>query len=350
MVATLGHPLAHDAIAIAADMFGWWRRTLWEMIPPRFQRRLAPEPPMLALDETPRGFAFGMVVDGRYEALAEAPSLLSGASAVLRLAESQVLRRRIDLPLTSNRRLRGLLGFEIERQTPLTLDQAYYHGEVLERDAKAGRMTVELVVAKRAVVNALLDEARNAGFIPRIVTPPGVIAAFRRRDLLPPSPPSMADRGRIAITAALLALCAGLLIAVANAADTRQAAALAALRMETARAREAAEETKALGKRADALAERLAFLSVARRRSVGAALDAVAGALPDDTWLTELALDGTELRLQGNSGAATALIAALDAAPQFADAHFAAPLTRAVGGNGAERFVLAVRIRDGAVP
>jgi general secretion pathway protein L len=66
--------------------------------------------------------------------------------------------------------------------------------------------------------------------------------------------------------------------------------------------------------------------------------------LPDRTWLTGFSYSDGEVRLQGYSSKAAALIAIFDASPQFTGAEFRAPLVQAQDKN-IEQFDLALKLR-----
>ena len=71
-------------------------------------------------------------------------------------------------------------------------------------------------------------------------------------------------------------------------------------------------------------------------------IDALSRALPDNAYLTELEIQGATARMTGRSDEATALIAAIEAAPEYEDVGFAAPTTRDADG-GAESFTITAR-------
>ena len=60
---------------------------------------------------------------------------------------------------------------------------------------------------------------------------------------------------------------------------------------------------------------------------------AVTGALPDNSFLTELTLNHGKLEIAGQSAAAAALLAALSAYPILTNVAFSAPVVRNAGGQ-----------------
>lgn len=79
------------------------------------------------------------------------------------LTPDQVMVKSITLPLATEENLREVVGFELDRHTPFTPDQAYYDVQVLRRDPPHEKILVTLVVASKSAVAALLDTLRRAG-------------------------------------------------------------------------------------------------------------------------------------------------------------------------------------------
>jgi general secretion pathway protein L len=76
-----------------------------------------------------------------------------------------------------------------------------------------------------------------------------------------------------------------------------------------------------------------------------ATLELVTASLPDDTWLTELHLQGAIVRLVGISRNVSNLIPLLGANGKFSDMAFTAPTVRQPDGSG-DRFSLQARLRS----
>jgi general secretion pathway protein L len=70
----------------------------------------------------------------------------SNAPCYLLLDSRQILRRVLSLPLAAENKLREVVSFEIDRQTPFTLDQVYFEARVLGRNLQSKQCQVELIV------------------------------------------------------------------------------------------------------------------------------------------------------------------------------------------------------------
>ena len=79
------------------------------------------------------------------------------------LTSDQAMVKTITLPLATEENLREVVGFELDRHTPFTPNQAYYDVQVLKRDVAQEKITVSLAIASKSVVAALLETLRRGG-------------------------------------------------------------------------------------------------------------------------------------------------------------------------------------------
>ena len=94
--------------------------------------------------------------------------------------------------------------------------------------------------------------------------------------------------------------------------------------------------------RADRLCNYLKGASKRRRRALSS-LEALSRLLPDDTYVTELRIDGEKLQIVGITSDAPSLIQLIEQSPHFARATFFAPTTRSPGATK-EQFHIEARI------
>ena len=80
----------------------------------------------------------------------------SNAPRYLLLDTKQVLRRVLSLPLAAESKLREVVSFEIDRQTPFTLDQVYFEARVLSRNVQSKQCQVELIVLPKQALEKSL--------------------------------------------------------------------------------------------------------------------------------------------------------------------------------------------------
>ena len=228
------------------------------------------------------------------------------------------LRRGLLLPAAARERLREVLGFEIERQTPFAMGDALHDGRVLGvRDD--GQLQAELVVVPRARADAALAQlGALSGWLAGIDLadadgrPLGINllpAAQRHRRANP------WRLWNIALAAcALLALALGL----SQVLDNRHAAA-GQLQADVARRGAQAREVSQQRQRLVDAVEGGTYLQAQRnaRPSVIEVMDELARRLPDDTYLEKVSIEGGQLTIIGLSNQAAALVGKLEGAKQW---------------------------------
>jgi general secretion pathway protein L len=265
----------------------------------------------------------------------------------LLLPAGDCLRRRLVLPAAAAERLRDVVGFEIDRQTPFAAEDAAYDARLLSRRDGDGQLDVELVVVPRVV----LDAQRNAlGAQSRWLAGADVAGANGEPlgvNLLPPASrfaPSDPWRAwNLALAAvALLAIAAMLWQMLDNRRTAADAFAVVADRQANA-----ARNVSVQRQRLVDLVQGQAFLDRSRsgRATAVEVLDELSRRLPDDTYLEKFAMEGDRITLIGLSNQASALVGRLEGsklwrAPALTGALVPDPRTRR------DRFTLVIELVD----
>ncbi len=220
------------------------------------------------------------------------------------------LRRRLQLPAAAAERLREVLGFEIDRQTPFAANDVFYDARLIGRRGD-GQIDAELVVVPRASL-----EAAVAALGPALgATLSGVDMADAEGrplgvNLLPAAQRRRRRDPRAAwniglVTVLLVAAGAGLWQIRAN----REAAA-DAFETETKRrakqAQKVADEKRLL---VDTV-EGLRFLQETRngRPTTVEVMDELSRLLPDGTFLEKVSVEGEKVMIIGLSSEAASLV------------------------------------------
>lgn len=343
--------------------WAWWQAGLLAWLPLRWQRAFARAADRLLLQ--PHGDAVQVRKQGvaGLQDVASVPLpparpddidplagvLTEQAASVPRwllLPAAAGLRRPMLLPAGAAERLRDVLGFEIERQTPFAAGDVVYDGRLLgARDD--GQLQVELVVVPRARLEAALDAMgalagglAGADLADADGRPLGI-------NLLPEAQRHARQHpwrlwNLLLAAVALLAVALGL----AQVLDNRRAAA-AQLQAEVATRSMQAREVSILRQRLVDAVEGGAYLQAQRnaRPSVIEVMDALAQRLPDGTYLEKVAIEGGELTVVGLSNQAAALVGKLEGAPQWRAPALSGALQQDPRTRS-DRFTLVAKLND----
>ena len=322
----------------AGGWLSWWSRSLAAWLPVRWRAALGLGLDRLLLSQDPDALhlrlqtfdgvegpvvrEIGRLPPGELIALDVDPlaTLLAPSIADLPrwlvLPANAGLRRRFVLPAAAADRLRDVVSFEIDRQTPFTADSAAFDARILDRRAD-GQLDVELVAVPRTAIQPRLDAlggvtATLAGI--ELADTSGMPLGV---NLLPPAQRRhRADPwgvwnwvlGAFAVVAIAVALWQ-VLDNRRNAADEFENDVNA----RTAQARQASARRQAL---IDAV-EGQAYLDQMRRGRPSAVevLDELTRRLPDTTYMEKVAIENDRLTLIGLSSEASSLVGRLEGSP-----------------------------------
>jgi general secretion pathway protein L len=346
------------------DAIRWWLGELAALVPAPLRRRLAGlrgrlllliDMPgeNLILDSGGRRRALGRIDFGSSQAapgrriLAALPrGTRHGTAVTVRLPARHALRTTVSLPLAAERNLDAVVGFEFERLVPFKRDDVYYAYRIEGRDKAAISLRVELTVVPRAALQEVTRALERHGLRMTSIEVVGAAASVPLTEIAigGGARPVIQRRTRIAM-AVLGAVAAMLAIAAVAIPLIRAQNAIAALTIQVADAKRLADADLKLQQQIDAESQGQDFL-LARKRalpSVTQILDALTRLAPDDTYLTELQINSTQVRLIGVTASATALLALIDQSPSFRNAAFQSSITQDPKLNR-ERFDISATI------
>jgi general secretion pathway protein L len=349
MISSIG--LAREGIAA---FFDWWWRELASLVPRRLRRATRREGRMLVLE-------FGEVESLLLERTASgervlgtgAPDFDQGLSALLqrrrrravtvRLRPELGLCKQLELPAAARDDLQQVLRFEMDHLTPFSADEVYFAQRVLHSDASNRRISVELQLAPKRVVEQAIETARRFGVVPSRIELAEARAKGEALDLLPGAPRESAREGRLHRALGLLALV--LAVIAVGIPLQRQRATVAELEAQVATAQANAEESLALREQLDQLTRSAQFLVAekTRRAMMTEVLAELTRLLPDQAHIVQLQLQDGTVQLHGFAATASDLIGLLDQSPLFNTPEFRSPVTQDPR-SGTERFHVSVEL------
>jgi len=226
------------------------------------------------------------------------------------------LRRELNMPAAAEDKLRQVLSFEMDRQTPFKADQVYFDYRVVDRDASAKNLKVQLIVVPRAQLDSELSTLAACGIeldgVDCWRNGPG--SARAGLNLLPPERRVRRKNMRLRLNLALAAVAAIMLfIAMLESLSNREAS-IEAMTAEVAKAQNDAKQTSELAKRLEERTASANFLLQQKRdtTTMTELLADLTKRLPDDTFLERLTVDEKgKVDVQGQSTNAAKLIEGL---------------------------------------
>lgn len=265
------------------------------------------------------------------------------------LPADKVLRRQLYLPLAAEENIRQTLGFELDRQTPFKPDQIYFDYKILERLVADQRLHIELIVLPKEIVEEQIRRAAALGLpVTAAVLEQDVVRdGDRSPNFLPALLQPKRSRRRVWLNLAFLGLTMALLaaaIAIPLWQKREQAITLSAMVMG---AKEAAGRTEKLRTQLEELVAEHNFPVDKKNARVSTLvlLNELSKLFPDDTWVAQFDINGTELQIQGETGSSSKLIEGLENSNLIKGASYKSPLTQ-IPGTSLERFHLAAETKS----
>ena len=335
----------------------WWQQQLRECVPLSLRNKLAQarRPALWSPADDRVWLAAG--------ALSESKPFLSsalaqrGGSAALVIGEANGFRRELEMPLAVQDRLQQVLGYELDRLTPLKASELYYDFRVKQKNLSAGTCTVELAAAPRMRVDPMLAEAtrRNIVVMRMLLSPTDVDTPL---DLLKTAQAAADDgnKSRSWITPALIGLCAAMVIMLVALPLWQMRQYILALQPIEAVAKTDAEVASVVQRQLEKQISEY-NLPLARKYSgplVVQLIDDLSKRLPDDTWAQSIEIrtiptqKTKEVVLQGETGSGGKILQIVQESPLIKEPTFKATMTR-VAPN-AERFHIAGEIVAAELP
>lgn len=341
----------------AGGFWSWWVTSLQSWLPVRWRALLGLSDARVLLSPQAEQVQVLQVQAGRcqLQQSLQAPLVPAVLEAALSardaglprhalLPAGKVLRKPLRLPAAAEGRLRDVLRFEIDRQTPFTAEQVYF--DVRQRGRLAdGQLDVELVVAPRHIVDELL-QPREAwqGQLDGVDVADGdgqplgvnLLPQAQRR---PRQDPMRRLDRMLALGSVVLLVLAGWQLLD----NRRQAAADLATQVEAAsvRARAVATQRQQL----QDLVDGQAFFAQQRASQPTATevINELSRRLDDDTSLEKLSIESGRMQLIGMSRSSSSLVSKLEGSSLWRTPSLTGVL-QAGGNERRERFTLTAEL------
>jgi len=281
----------------------------------------------------------------------------SAQSVRLCLDDAQCLSKRITLPLATEENLRAVLGFEMDRHTPFKAEQVYFDHRIVKRDAARGLIDIELTLAPKPAVDALIARIEALGG--------RVASAVCANDLQKPAPhPDLLRKTHRAHSADSPSRNLNLALAVVFVVMSGIAVAIpiwqkrdAAITLlpQLGKAKSEAGAAEAVHRELEKLAAENNYI-LTRKYTQPSALSLIedlSRVLPDTTWIQVMEIKSTakgrEVILTGETASSSKLVETVEQTGSLQNASFRSPLTKGQAPNS-ERFVLGAEVKTRPLP
>lgn len=319
--------------------FAWWGGELAALVPQAWSRRLMPPKPQIWIVPAATGGGdlriwradgelrpldvFGAGEDARLLATRwrDLQAEFSDGRPEVRLClnETDYLALPVHLPAAVQDNLRAALGFQIDQISPFRPDQVVFDQRVVHQDLTHGKIDVELRMARREDVEALLERMREIGIVVHVVDTlaqddPPAVGGY---NLLPEERRPRYSHARARFNLMLVLVLVALLGAVMTETLVMRERTATRLAEEAAGLRDQAMAVAALQQELQDSLLAANFLAEKRSQEVPAIrlLDEITRVLPDDIWLQQFQLQGQELRIQGMAEGSQRVVGLLNASP-----------------------------------
>lgn len=276
----------------------------------------------------------------------EAPAALllkRGKPLILTLPVEKCFLHSLEVPKAALSRIDQFLDLELSRVTPFAATDVLTGWYETAENSTDSHTTVSQIIAMRSIVAPLLDALARWG-----VPVYGIFAKSTDGKYLPArltnstiviGDHALARWRKLAVASCAFAAFCGL-VGVWNLFSL-QAAKLEDLSQRTEIAQKKALDVRKRLSVMESSSQRIIQLKTAKLTGPSplAIWEELTRLIPDTAWISALAIDKTQVTLEGNARSPEELITLLDASPLFEAVSFNAPVTK-LPGNDLTRFVI----------
>jgi general secretion pathway protein L len=345
-----------------AEFVSRWLEAVAALLVGALARLVSPR--VVRLVEEEGGFALRLPKDAQTPSApfnigggADAPALPDSVAKAIRgnrveivLRPSRFVFRELELPRRAVEFLDGIVRSQIDRLTPWAAGDAVF-GWGRPADIANDRISIMIAATARAMVRPILQAVSEVGAASiAMLTVPVEGAATAGIKVYDQNVRGLLETRRLSRILLVVLLVAVISAGVALAADVVIGGSLE--RRQSEIAREINQRRVLLRNGQNGLARDASGLLDRRKHETPATvivLEALSEILPDDTYVTELRVEGNKLQIIGVTHDAPGLIRLIEQSPHFTHATFFAPTTRAPTDPG-DRFHIEARIEPVNTP
>ena len=311
----------------------WWQRELAFLVPEKIRQLFNDKQGFIIISPKGGQLILTYMHDGQSELLAtldrgakdltfqslyEKDERLAKAMIILRLTGQDAIQKELCLPAAAKENLYQVIEYEVDRYTPFKAEQVYFAVKTLAGDNEPGQIRVMLILTTREFLDGLYEDINALGLSPLFADYEGSANNFddlnHAYNLLPERLRQKTAKLPHIIHAMLITLTCLLLIAVIVMPVWFEYQTVNALQVKTDALEKDAKKVKALQKDIDAVIDETRQLLKEKSAvpEMIEMLNTLSSLIKDDTWLSYLQYADGHLQIQGESPAASTLIAVLE--------------------------------------
>ena len=283
------------------------------------------------------------------QSLLEKDERLAKAKILIRLSGSDVIQKELSLPVAAKENLEQVVSYELDRYTPFKPEDVYFAIKTMDGVNEVGQIRVKMILTTREILDGLYDDVKTIGLIPLYVdceeSPNSLDYLEDGYTLLPDILQQKKANIPRLIHGLLMTLTGILLLLVLVIPVLLEYQSVNELQLKAMSLEKDAKKVKTMQSSIDAVIDETTRLI--KEKSVTPdlvdMLNTLSILLKDDTSLSYVQYSDGHLQIQGESPAASGLLAVLETSDMFVNARFASPVTQDRSSK-LERFQITVDV------
>ena len=327
------------------DFLEWWGQGLLLLLPARWLARLRHQPDTVTVEQQDGTLIFRRYAGADRQLSAERTVSLDNESEkaavkhwlneqsgslnlVLLLPRESRLQKRLTYPVAAKKELRSVLEFDMDKQTPFTGDKVCFDYIITGRDTANDQLHITLCLVLRDVLQKHLDAIDFLDLQPAAATTASNDTLENVNFMPPPDGNANKSSGR---SLGYLRLAVFILFMTALYLPLlRYDSIIGQFENRVEHDRTRAMQAQALENNKQTMLNRVNYFSDLDRQHTPFIeyIHELTGALPDDTWISRLAVRDGEIHLLGEADGAASIIPILEDSEYFKDTRFRSPVTK----------------------
>lgn len=331
----------------------WWGEGLYRGLPSSFRSLFRVSQPSLTLYMANERLALSWQQDGKrrecgeyvldsafdFARIAKKVARSRNYQLKLELDEKQALHLQHTFPEGVQDNIKQVVGYQLDRITPFSLDTAYFDAKVAKHD-KANKMVVaDIYVSPKTHIEQYLAKLRALG-VPDINVISAIASPTQLTKGLSGTATTSAPASLWPFYLFIMALIASLATPILY-----KERRLGQIDEAIARLQQKASAQIEVRDQLLAAEETLTFIGE-KRKTAPVMLDVVehlSAEIPPHTWVERLEINGNQVQIRGESEQALSLIDTLEISPYFEAVSFKSPVTRNPN-SGKDKFHLQANV------